>query len=129
MTERREDIVVLIDEDGEEEEFEFIDSIEMDGSEYVVLSPVGKEDDEFFDMDDEVVLLKVETDKDGEESYVTIEDDDELDAVFEEFKTRMEDIFDFDIEEDDDDDDDDDYDEFYDNDDDDDDDYDNDDEY
>lgn len=107
MTEERDDIVVLIDEDGEEEEFEFIDSIEVNGKEYVILSPVSEDEDELFDIEEEIVILKVEMNEDGEESYVTIEDENELDAVFEEFKMRMEDGFAFDIE-------DEDYDEFYD---------------
>jgi len=101
MTEERDDIIILIDEDGEEEEFEYIDSIEMNGKEYVILSPVSEDEDELYDIDDEVVILKVEMNEDGEESYVTIEDENELDAVFEEFKMRMEDGFAFDIEDED----------------------------
>ncbi|NSW91840.1 MAG: DUF1292 domain-containing protein [Firmicutes bacterium] len=112
MAEERDDIVVLIDENGEEEEFEYIDSIEMKGNEYVVLSPLSEDEedeDEIYGFEDEIVILKVETNEDGEESYVTIEDENELDEVFEEFKLRMEDDFAFDV--DDEDDEDEDYDE------------------
>ncbi len=107
MAEERDNIVVLIDEDGEEEEFEFVDSIEINGSEYVILSPVSE--DELFDIEEEIVILKVEINEDGEETYVTIEDENELDTVFEEFKMRIEDGFTFDIDEDYDDEDYDDY--------------------
>lgn len=95
MTEERDDFVVLIDEDGEEVEFEHLDTIELDGNEYVVLLPL-EEDEEAEEETDEVVILKVEHGAEGEDSFATIEDEDELTRVFEEFKTRMEDEYDFD---------------------------------
>jgi uncharacterized protein YrzB (UPF0473 family) len=42
MDEERDDIVVLIDENGEEVEFEHIDTIEMNDNEYVVLARLMK---------------------------------------------------------------------------------------
>ena len=104
MMEERDDILVLIDENGEEEEFEYIDSIQMDGNEYIVLSPLNKNDkndNENDDLAEEVVILKVDTNENGEESFITVDDEDELDAVFEEFKNRMEEDFSFDYYEDD----------------------------
>lgn len=99
MTERRDDIIILVDENGQEEEFEYIDSVEMKGNEYVVLSPLSssEEEDDVYDFTDEIVILKVETNESGEEAYVTIEDENELDEVFEEFRLKMEDEYDFDI--------------------------------
>lgn len=87
--EERDDIVVLIDENGEEVEFEHLDTIEMNGSEYVVLLPM-EEDSSNSDDTDEVVILKIEHAEDGEDSFVSVEDDEELDSVFEEFKARLE---------------------------------------
>lgn len=92
MADDRDDVVVLIDENGEEAEFEHIDTIEMNGNEYVVLIPLLKEE---IEDEEEVVILKVEHGEDGEDSFVSIDDDDELDAVFEEFKSRMEDEYEF----------------------------------
>jgi len=92
MEDERDDIVVLVDENGEEVEFEHIDTIEMNGNEYVVLAPLEEEDAEEQD-DEEVIILKIEHNEDGEDSFVTIEDDDELDEVFNEFQTRMEEEF------------------------------------
>jgi len=100
MTEERDDTVILVDENGEEEEFEYIDSIEMDGNEYVILSPLSEIEDDDSD-EEEIIILKVERNEDGEETYVTIEDESELDAVFEEFKLRMEDEFDFELDDED----------------------------
>jgi uncharacterized protein YrzB (UPF0473 family) len=92
MEEERDDIVILVDENGEEVEFEHIDTIEMNGNEYVVLAPLEEEDAEEND-EEEVIILKIEHNEDGEDSFVTVEDDDELDEVFNEFQTRMEEEF------------------------------------
>jgi len=92
MSEERDDIVVLVDENGEEVEFEHLDTIELNGNEYVVLLPLDESEEEK-DID-EVVILKIEHGE-TEDSFVSVEDDDELDAVFEEFRVRMEDEFDF----------------------------------
>jgi len=92
IDEERDGIVVLVGEDGEEVEFEHIDTIEMNGNEYVVLIPVDEQEDEEVE---EVVILKVEYGDDGEESFVTVDDEEELESVFEEFKARMEEEYDF----------------------------------
>jgi uncharacterized protein YrzB (UPF0473 family) len=92
MDEERDDVVVLVDENGEEVEFEHIDTIEMNGNEYVVLAPISEEDDEEPD-EEEVVILKVEHGEDGEDTFITIEDEEEMDDVFDEFQSRMEDLF------------------------------------
>ncbi len=86
-----ENIVVLVDENGEEVEFEHIDTVEMNDNEYVVLAPLDNDDPD--QEDEEVIILKVEHSEDGEDSFVTIEDDDELDDVFNEFQNRMEEEF------------------------------------
>jgi uncharacterized protein YrzB (UPF0473 family) len=94
MTEERDDLVVLIDEDGGEVEFEHLDTIEMNGMEYVVLLPFNGTESEEQDVD-EVVILKIEHNADGEDSFVSVEDEEELNSVFEEFRTRMEEEYDF----------------------------------
>ena len=92
MEDERDDIVVMVDEDGEEVEFDHIDTIEMNGNEYVILAPLEEEDADDQD-EEEVIILKVEHGEDGEDSFVTIEDEDELDEVFNEFQARMEEEF------------------------------------
>jgi len=94
MTEERDDVVILVDENGDEVEFEHLDTIEMNGKEYVVLLPVEEEDEEESDTD-EVVILKIEHNEKGEDSFISIEDEEELNLVFEEFRTRMEEEFEF----------------------------------
>ena len=94
MADEREDIVVLLDENGEEVEFEHLDTIEMNGNEYVVLLPLDEESESEDDEIDEVVILRIEHGDDGEDSFVTIDDEDEMNEVFEEFRIRMEEEYD-----------------------------------
>jgi uncharacterized protein YrzB (UPF0473 family) len=97
MSDERDDVVVLVDEDGEEVEFEHLDTIEMNGKEYVVLLPLEEETEEntVDEVIDEVIILKVEHIGDDEDSFTTVEDENELNSVFEEFKSRMEEEYDF----------------------------------
>lgn len=82
-----DNIIILNDEEGKEIEFEFLDLIEYNGEEFVVLLPTDEDADQ-------VVILKVEED-DEFESYVSIEDDSVLQTVFEIFKNRFKDEFNF----------------------------------
>ena len=89
-----DNIIILNDEDGNEVKFEFLDLIDYEDEEYIVLLPVTEEGEE---EEGEVVILKVEdTDDDSEEeSYVSVENEDTLNKVFEIFKERFKDDFDF----------------------------------
>lgn len=93
MEEELDNIIVLNDEDGNEVQFEFLDLIELDSEEYVILLPVETENEE---ENGEVVILKVEdTGSEDEETYVSVEDEDVLNKVFEMFKEKFKDEFDF----------------------------------
>ena len=76
------DIVELIDEDGKEVSFEHLMTLEHKGNTYVCLAPVEPDDDI---GDDELVILRIDTDGDGNDAYVTIDDEEELDDVFEKY--------------------------------------------
>ena len=84
-----DNVIVLNDEDGNDIKFDFLDLIEYDGDEFVVLLPSDENADE-------VVILKVE---DGEtedtESYVSVDDDLVLNNVFSIFKERFKEEFHF----------------------------------
>ncbi len=83
--------IVLNDEEGNEVQFEFLDLLELDGEEYVVLLPADESEEE-----GEVVILKVEdTESEDEESYVSVEDEEILNKVFEMFKEKFKDEFNF----------------------------------
>lgn len=82
------EILTLTDEDGNEVEYDFIDLFEYNDEEYVVLLPV--EDD----GSGEVVILLVE-EEDEMETYSSIDDLSTLEAVFEMFKEKYKDEFNF----------------------------------
>lgn len=88
LLEEEATILSLTDEDGNEVEFELIDSVDYDNAEFLILLPP---DDEAA----EVVILEVVPNQDGSESYVTVNDEETLMAVFEIFKERFKDIFSF----------------------------------
>ncbi len=91
MTNDLDNIIVLNDENGEEAQFEFLDLIAYEGEEYVVLLPIEESDEA-----GEVVILKLEeTENYDEESYVSVDDDDTLMAVFNIFKDKFKDEFNF----------------------------------
>ncbi|WP_243413512.1 DUF1292 domain-containing protein [Pseudoflavonifractor phocaeensis] len=82
-----DNIVSLTDENGNEVRFEFLDLVEYDGGEYVVLLSEG-------DDSGEVVILKlIETG--DEETYAGVEDEEILHEVFQRFKEKYKDQFDF----------------------------------
>ena len=91
--EELDNIIILNDEEGNEVKFEFLDLVELDDEEYVVLLPVTEEGEE---NEGEVVILKVEdTESEDEESYVSVDDEETLNTVFEIFKEKFKDEFNF----------------------------------
>ena len=85
------EIITLEDDLGNEQDFEFLDTVEYEGEEYIVLLPVDDGEEE----DVEVMILKVESLDDENESYAGIDDEETLQAVFDIFKERYKDDFDF----------------------------------
>ena len=90
--EEADNIVILNDEEGNEVQFEFLDLIEYNEEEYVILLPV---EDEISEEPGEVVILKVESTSEDEEPYVSVEDEEVLNNVFEIFKEKFKDEFNF----------------------------------
>jgi uncharacterized protein YrzB (UPF0473 family) len=92
--EEDENIIYLNDENGNEVSFEFLDLIEYDSEQYVVLLPL----EDLEDDNGEVVILKLE-DSEGEdddlESYVSVDDENVLKEVFKIFKEKFKDEFNF----------------------------------
>ncbi len=81
-------IIVLNDENGSDVEFEFLDLIEYLGEEFIVLIPPD---------DDSVVILRIITDSNSNtEDFVGIEDEQLLARLFEIFKEKNADLYDFD---------------------------------
>ncbi len=82
------EILTFTDEDGNDTSFEYLDVVEYQGAEYLVLQPVEEDNAEI------VILQVVPVDEETEE-YLTVEDGETLNAVYEIFKERYKDIFTF----------------------------------
>ena len=87
-----DDFISITDEDGKEYELEVLSEIEYEGSRYLALVPTGEDEAEEL----EVSILKAVM-EDGEELLVTVDDDDELEAVY---SALMEQMYEEDEEED-----------------------------
>ena len=87
------DIVSVIDEEGVEHIVEELDRIETDTSRYVALLPVYDEAEDILDDDGEIIILKVEEDKNGETYLCPIENAKEFDEVQAIFEERLSDLF------------------------------------
>ena len=79
MDEEMRNIVELIDENNELVAFEYLMSLDYDGKEYIALIPINEDSES---MEDEIVILRVEQDEEGNDYYAAIEDDEELEDVF-----------------------------------------------
>ena len=73
------DFMTIVDEDGTEYELEVLTSIEYNGATYLAVVPATGEDDT---ADLEVSILKSQEDEDGEPLLCAIEDEAELQAVY-----------------------------------------------
>lgn len=83
-----DNIVVLTDEDGNDVEFEFLDVVQVDDKEYVILLPVEEMEK------GEVVIFRIEGEGESE-SYIGLEDETEAEKVFKAFKEKAKDDFNF----------------------------------
>lgn len=81
------DFVVLTDDEGNEQEFEHLDTLEYKGETYMAFIPADTDENA---ESAEVVILKVQIEEDGEDTLVTLDDEETLDAVFAAFMDRME---------------------------------------
>ena len=80
--------LTLTDENGVDTEFEYLDCIELDGKEYLVLLPLD-------DEENGIVILEVEPVDEENENYLSVESTEILDAVYGIFKERYKDILQF----------------------------------
>lgn len=93
------ELLTLSDEDGNEQEFEIIDSLELGDDFYYALVPILS--DESIETDDgDLVILKVITEEEsGDEILATIDDDDEYDKVAGIFADKLSEFYEIDEEE------------------------------
>lgn len=81
-------ILTLTDENGNDIDFEYLDCIEYLGKEYLVLMPAEEEANE-------IVILEVEPVDEENENYLAVTDEAVLEAVYNIFKERYQDVLTF----------------------------------
>ena len=86
--EEESSILSLTDENGVDNDFEYLDCIEFDGKEYLVLMPVDT-------AETEIVILELEPVDEENENYLAVEDEKLLNAVYSIFKEKYKDILTF----------------------------------
>ena len=72
------DYLTIEDEEGNEFELEILNELELDGQDYLAALPADMDED---DPDFGIILLKI-MEENGEELFGSIDDDDELDKVY-----------------------------------------------
>ena len=80
--------LTLTDENGVDTTFEYLDCIEYEGKEYLILMPME-------DESEEIVILEVEPVDEELENYLAVEDEATLNAGFAIFKEKFQDVFTF----------------------------------
>ena len=86
--EEESNLLSLTDENGQETVFEYLDVIEYQGKEYLILLPVE-------DEDGQVVILEIEPVDEENENYLSVGDEALLNAVYDIFKEKYKDILEF----------------------------------
>ena len=88
LLQEEESILTLTDENGQETRFEYMDCVELEGIEYLVLSPEEEPG--------QIVILQIEPVDEENENYLAVEDESVLDSVYSLFKERYKDVLQFD---------------------------------
>ncbi len=88
LQEEEASILTLTDENGVDTEFEYLDTVEFDGKEYLLLLPTE-------DEESGIVILEIEPVDEENENYLAVDDEAILDAVYSIFKDRYKDVLEF----------------------------------
>ena len=87
------DLVTVLDDEGNEHQFELLDAIETDDGRYVALLPVYDDADESVNDDGELIILEVVEEESGEEVLAPIEDDEVFEEIAGIFEERLSDLY------------------------------------
>ena len=88
IQEEESSILTLTDENGKEENFEYLDCLEFEGKEYLLLMPADE-------LETQVVILEVEPVDEENENYLSVSDERILNAVYDMFKEKYKDVLTF----------------------------------
>lgn len=88
LQEEESNLLTLTDENGNDANFEYLDVIEYQGKEYLLLLPVDEENAQ-------IVILEIEPVDEENENYLSVTDEDLLNEVYGLFKEKYKDILTF----------------------------------
>ncbi len=91
------DTIALVDEDGKQQEFEIVDCCELDDHQYMALTPVLDDPDEFLAADGQLVILRVaeDSEEEGDQYLESVTDEEEYDRVVALFRERLAEDYNF----------------------------------
>ncbi len=92
------DLITLVDDEGQEHEFEIIDELDNDEGHYMALVPTQQEPEDL-SSDAETYYIFEVVEEDGEEQLQEVDDDELLDKLAEIFEARFNEAY-FDEDED-----------------------------
>lgn len=84
------EVLILIDDEGQEHSFELIAELEMEGNNYVVVAPIEEEFDEEDEEEVEITILRATYDEEGNMYLADIDDDEEWEKVADAWQELME---------------------------------------
>lgn len=91
MDEQELDLLTLIDDEGNEHEFEILDAIETEEGCFYALLPTFAEPDNALDAETYYIFEVIE--ENGEEQLAEVEDEALLDKLAEIFEARFDELF------------------------------------
>ena len=80
------DLITIIDDDGQEFELEILDEMDYNGEHYIAFLPANMDED---DPDYGIIILRSVLDENGDELFESIDDEDELQDVYEHFMVLL----------------------------------------
>ena len=87
----QDDLIELVDEEGETVLFEHMATLEHQGETFLALTPAGEEDTETDDEDMEILIMQIQQDENGQDIYVRPDEALE-EQVFEKFLKMIDEL-------------------------------------
>lgn len=80
------DFITIVDDDGQEFELEVLDTMDYNGETYTAFLPADMDEN---DPDYGMIILRVVQDENGEDIYESIDDDEQLQDVYQHFMVLL----------------------------------------
>jgi uncharacterized protein YrzB (UPF0473 family) len=93
------DLLTLEDDEGTEHTFEVLDATDVDGVRYLAMVPYNENAAQSLESDAEMIIMRAGEGEGDEEFLDIVDDEDELAAVGQVFLTRLQELYDIDLDE------------------------------